>query len=622
MRITIGTKLFAGFLVMVLLMLSLGLASYIGLGALTRAVDEQAAVGQHAARITDISLAVESLGRIPGNYLISGNKDEAQRYAAATADIQSKVAEARSSAEKEQINDEVAAWDRLQGHLVEMNRIAGLVFSLENPANNPQAAAFNQTMELENEQMERVLTKIRSAQLAHSEEHRKAASGLAAKLKLGMMVVIGGATLVGLVISSLIGSGISRSIRRIGNAANRLATGDLTMDPLPAKGRDELGDLARAFNTMVIDLRRLVERVTGSAHTVDESVRQLSEQTGQITTVISEVARAAGDVAGVTANQSRAVEEATEMVQQLRDAIAQIAAGACDQAANTQGSVDAVRSMVATIEHVVEKAGQVAVASGKATASATEGRRVVQETVDGISRVRNMVLDTAEQLHHLGQLSGQIGDITLAITGIADQTNLLALNAAIEAARAGDQGRGFAVVAEEVRKLAERAGKSAGDIEKLIGDIQQGMTRAVRSMEQGTAEVEDGFRRSSLAGDALDEVLRVIAQAAAEAEEISVASQQIAAASREVMAATDSVAAVTEENTAATEEMEASASEVSGRIAKVAEAAEGNASAAQHVSAAAEELSATADQVAASSQRLSELSQQMREHISGFRVQS
>src|SRR5690606_11628351 len=109
---------------------------------------------------------------------------------------------------------------------------------------------------------------------------------------------------------------------------------------------------------------------------------------------------------------------------------------------------------------------------------------------------------------------------------ISNRTNLLALNATIEAAKAGDAGRGFAVVADEVRKLAERAGKATNDIATLIQSIQAETAAAVRSMEQGTAEVEQGVMMADEAGRSLAQIVAVVNQSSDLIQEISMSAKQ------------------------------------------------------------------------------------------------
>jgi methyl-accepting chemotaxis protein len=137
------------------------------------------------------------------------------------------------------------------------------------------------------------------------------------------------------------------------------------------------------------------------------------------------------------------------------------------------------------------------------------------------------------------------------IEEIARQTNLLALNAAIEAARAGEHGKGFAVVAAEVRKLAERSQKAAGEINQLSGTTVKVSERAGEMLDklvpdiQKTAELVQEITAASKEQDAgaeqinkaLQQLEKVIQQNASAAEEMASTTEQLTGQSEQLMSA-------------------------------------------------------------------------------------
>jgi methyl-accepting chemotaxis protein len=145
-----------------------------------------------------------------------------------------------------------------------------------------------------------------------------------------------------------------------------------------------------------------------------------------------------------------------------------------------------------------------------------------------------VTLGARKALEGLAGRIGEIGEITTVIGAITDETNLLSLNAAIIAAQAGEHGKAFAVVADQVKELARRTSQSTKEIEGLIGAIQQQSQRAVDAMAAGIQTVEQGVKRSRLAGDALEVIREAARDASGRVAEIARAAEEQARNSKQV----------------------------------------------------------------------------------------
>ena len=337
---------------------------------------------------------------------------------------------------------------------------------------------------------------------------------------LSYLLIAGAVLLLTLVVALALVRVLSSSLSKVRAGLTEVAeTGDLrTRVEVPS--RDEVGQIAEAFNTMVESLQSVL-----------------------------------GQVAVATASLNAQSEQLAAMSRATRNA-------ADRQKNETHQSASAMNEMATTVQEVARNTSAAAAETRNATEEAGVGRQVVTEVMDAIDTLASEIRDAAEVITGLKQDSEAIGGILEVIREVAEQTNLLALNAAIEAARAGEQGRGFAVVADEVRTLASRTNASAQEIQQMIERVQGRTDQAVAVMDRSRQQAQLSVKKAADAGASLQRITGMIGQISDMNVQIASASEEQSAVAEEINRNILAIHRIAEENAAGTAQLEASSQEL------------------------------------------------------------
>ncbi len=294
--------------------------------------------------------------------------------------------------------------------------------------------------------------------------------------------------------------------RGAGALFQAIQLGDLTRPVESATGGGEIAEAAEAFNVLTLRFRRIL--------------RELGRVASRMDGLAQEVQASSQDAASATR---------------------QIAESAENQRGTTERMASAVTQFSASVHQVAHNSMESKAQAEVAATMAARGNQAGSEAAQAMSDIRNTT-------HEMAQA-------TKVIQEIARQTNLLSLNAAIEAAKAGHQGKGFAVVAEEVRKLAERSGLAAKEIQTLI-------------LHTETA-VHEGDQKVMTLVEQLGTIQQSIHAVALMAQEIGSASKEQAKTSEEVSQQVDLTAKDASQVASASNQLAASAQELSQRSGNV-----------------------------------------------------
>lgn len=319
-----------------------------------------------------------------------------------------------------------------------------------------------------------------------------------------------------LITGMLITFSISRPLKELTKASEEMAKGNLTVSVSDkySKSSDETGALVNSFLKMNDKLKELIA--------------EMREGVGILATASNEISSTTSQLAASSSETAASITETTTTVEEVKQ----------------------------TSKLSTDKARRVSENAQKTDFISQNGEKAISETISGMTKISEQMQLIADSILKLAEQSKTIGEIVSSVSDIAEQSNLLAVNASIEAAKAGEQGKGFAVVAHEIKNLASQSKQSTLQVKSILNDIQNGINNAVMTAEQGNKVVEQGIILSQQAGDSIKELSESISDSAQSAVQIAATNQEQFIGMEQVAAAMENIKLAGSQNAESTKQLE------------------------------------------------------------------
>ncbi|WP_433944464.1 methyl-accepting chemotaxis protein [Paenibacillus sp. SN-8-1] len=341
-----------------------------------------------------------------------------------------------------------------------------------------------------------------------------------------LILALIGSALVAVVLGMIMVRMFANPLVKLRDLLNEGARGNLTVRT-DIKSKDEIGELAGNFNTMMEQISALVRQ------TLDSAKRVMST---------------AGQLADVSRQTSVAATEATEAAEY-------IAQGAHSLALEAEKGQEMTTVINQQMTEFVNTNVEMNLAAIQVSEYSEQGTNYMNELTDQTYTTEQITREMMNRVNQLSESTSSIHKILDVMKEMTQQTNLLALNANIEAARAGAAGRGFMVVADEIRRLADQSRSSIDVVTGIIGKIQDEIGDTVTEMSKAYPLYQSQVETVKNTDGILQNVRNQMSQLIERSEQVTGSVDELKNAQLVLSDTISNVSSVSQETSASTEQV-------------------------------------------------------------------
>ena len=354
-------------------------------------------------------------------------------------------------------------------------------------------------------------------------------------------LVAGIAILVAVAMSWMLTKSVSGGITGIVGLFHKITDeGDVkvSIDDAYMRRTDEIGELAKQAQGIIADYRSVTE--AGQMAARGDWTHRISIK---------------GNKDEMNKNLAAMFDQVNGVLEQVLSAVLKVSSGACQVNTASDSLAQGATESAASLQEITSSMTEMGSQTHQNAQNALEASHLAKDASSAANSGQTMMKQMISSMEQITINSQDVQKVVKVIDDIAFQTNLLALNAAVEAARAGVHGKGFAVVAEEVRNLAARCAKAAGETTQMI--------------ENNNRQIKDGAETAEKTAQMLDQIVSHVTSTTNLINDIATASNEQAQGVAQVTQALQQIDAVTQQNSASAEETASVSSEMNNHVDKL-----------------------------------------------------